>query len=916
MVTKFFKRLTDSNPKHIKAIQPIVDEINALEPEFQAMTNEQLAALTPEFKQRLADGETLEDILPEAFAAVRETSRRVLKMRHFDVQLIGGMVLHQGKVAEMKTGEGKTLVATAPVYLNALAGAGVHVVTVNDYLARRDAQWMGAVYHALGMTIGCLQNQLALVYDANLPDGAGLRPAHRREAYAADITYGTNNEFGFDYLRDNMALRKDSLVQRELAFAIVDEVDYIFIDEARTPLIISGPSSKPSTEYYRFADIARRLKLDEDYTKDDKTKSVSISEDGVSKVESWTGVTNIYDPANYSLVHYLENALKAEAHYHKDKEYVAQEGQVIIVDEFTGRLMPGRRFSDGLHQAIEAKEKLEVQQETVTLATITLQNYFRLYPKLAGMTGTAATEEEELWKIYGVQVVVIPTNQPIRRDDEPDLVYLGLESKFKAVAEEVKEAYAERRPVLIGTASIEASERLSGFLKARNVPHEVLNAKFHEKEAQIVAQAGRLGAVTVATNMAGRGTDIILGGNPVGRDPAEWRKEHDDVIALGGLYVVGTERHESRRIDNQLRGRAGRQGDPGSTIFFVSLEDEVIRMFGGDRVRNLMNWAGADPDEAIDNNMVRKAFENAQVKVEARNYEIRKHLVEYDDVINTQRDVIYKERQKIIEGVDLASNIQDMTEREIEALCDEHLADDRGDNWNVQGLLEGYQGLIGALPDWATPDKMPVMGREEIVDGLVDFADLRYEEREKEFSSPVMREVERLVSLQTVDTHWVEHLTTMDTMRQGIGLEAIGQRDPLVAYRTQAHSMWQELQEIIQTSIVRNMYHVTVRREPAQRPTPPPSMEAAPPPAAPTAPANARPAGTPSIPTKSPMASQQRDARTGEVMGRAGAPVANRGGVPVAGAATAKARKKVGRNEPCPCGSGKKYKHCHYPEFG
>jgi preprotein translocase subunit SecA len=744
-----------------------------------------------------------------------------------------------------------------------------------------------------------------------------MRPAHRREAYAADITYGTNNEFGFDYLRDNMALRKDSLVQRDLSFAIVDEVDYIFIDEARTPLIISGPSSKPSSEYYRFADFARRLKYEDDYTKDDKTKSVSITEEGVAKIESWTGVTNIYDPANYTLVHYLENALKAEAHYHLDKEYVVQDGQVIIVDEFTGRLMPGRRFGDGLHQAIEAKEKLEVQQETVTLATITLQNYFRLYPKLAGMTGTAATEEEELWKIYGLQVVVIPTNKPILREDDPDIVYLNLDAKFKAVAEEVEDAHKKGRPVLIGTASIEASERLSGYLKARDIPHQVLNAKFHEKEAQIVAQAGHLRAVTVATNMAGRGTDIILGGSPAGRGPDEWQKEHDAVIALGGLYVIGTERHESRRIDNQLRGRAGRQGDPGTTIFFVSLEDDVIRMFGGDRVRSLMNWAGADADEAIDNNMVRKAFENAQVKVEARNYEIRKHLVDYDDVINTQRDVIYKERRKIIDGVDLAANIQDMTEREIEALCDEHMPDDREESWDLEALLDAYRGLIGALPDWGTPDRMELMSREDIEDGLVDFADLRYEERQKDFSEPVTREVERLVSLQTMDTHWVEHLTTMDTMRQGIGLEAIGQRDPLVAYRKQAHGMWEELQEIIQSSIVRNMYHVTVRREPAQRPTPPPTAPGAPG-AATTAP---RPASgaplMPPLPVKSPMASQQRDARTGEVMSRAGMPIANRGGVPVGATPGApKARKKVGRNEQCPCGSGKKYKHCHYPEFG
>ena len=870
----------DTEGKALKKVEPIANAIEALEPQFQSLSDEALFAKTEEFKDRLNDGENLDDLLPEAFATVRETAKRTLGQRHYKVQLVGGIILHQGKIAEMRTGEGKTLVATLPVYLNSLTEDGVHVVTVNDYLARRDCQWMGPVYHALGLTVGCLQNDGAFLFDPTIEDGDKLVATHRRDVYDADIVFGTNSEFGFDYLRDNMALEDSSMVQGDLAYAIVDEVDNILVDEARTPLIISGPSAQPDQTYYQFADIARGLKNELDFTPDEKTKTVALTDDGITHIEAALGIDNLYDPENYRLTHYVENALRAHVFYLRDQQYVVQEGQAIIVDEFTGRLMTGRRFGEGLHQAIEAKEKLPIQQETVTLATITLQNFFRLYGKLAGMTGTAATESEEFWKIYHLDVVPIPTNRPMMRDDIADLVYMNEPIKYEAAANRIEELHAAGRPVLVGTVSVERSEQISGLLDKRGVPHQVLNAKFHEQEAEIVEQAGRLNAVTVATNMAGRGTDIILGGTPTDRDPKDWQGEHDKVIDLGGLFILGTELHESRRIDNQLRGRAGRQGDPGASAFYVSLEDELIRTFGGDRVKGIMNWAGLDESEAIDNSMVRRAFENAQVKVEARNFEIRKHLVEYDDVINTQRDLIYDQRHLILKEADLRANIEEMLERELSAITADHLPDLRPETWDLEGLTTSVEAILGAVPDWATQEQMDLMAQEEIVEGLMEFGLARYTQRETDSGAEVMRNVERVISLRTIDSHWIEHLTSMDMMRRGIGLEAVAQRDPLVAYRMQAHQMFQELQERIQNSIVRNMYHVNIVHNPQDHKT------------------------------ESPLAAQQRNSK-----GESPAAVAAAASGGAATRTATRTQRKVGRNQACPCGSGKKYKHCHWPEY-
>lgn len=708
---KWLGSLIDSNEKELKRLEPIVDQINSLEPDFQKLSDAELRAKTDEFKARLKNGETLDDILPEAFAAVREASRRTIGERHFDVQLMGGMVLHQGKIAEMKTGEGKTLVATLPLYLNALTGEGCHLVTVNDYLARRDAYWMGPIYHALGLTVASIYptqgptNQLpALFYDPDYTDEKDVRwphfrPVTRRQAYEADITYGTNNEFGFDYLRDNMARDLSQCVQRVLNYAIVDEVDNILIDEARTPLIISGTGEEAAQKYYTFARLVPQLKKDEDYTVEEKERQTYLTDSGMTKMEKWLRhdgllkAPSLYDPANYSLTQYVENALKAHVLFKKDRDYMVKDGQVIIVDEFTGRLMFGRRYSEGLHQAIEAQERVKIQRESVTLATITFQNYFRLYKKLAGMTGTAATEAEEFHKIYKLEVVVVPTNKPMIRIDNPDQIYKDEETKFKAVAREIENLHKEGTPVLIGTVSIEKSELLSDLLKRRGVPHQILNAKQHEKEAGIITQAGRVGAVTVATNMAGRGVDIILGGIPAERDVKEWQKEHDNVIGLGGLHVIATERHEARRIDNQLRGRSGRQGDPGSSRFYVSLEDDVVRRFGGDRVKSFMDWAGFDENTPIEHSMVNKAIENAQVKVEGFHFDIRKHLVDYDDVVNKHREVIYAERRKILEGADLKSNILSMVREEIEKLVAARCSQDAMES-DFTGLIEELSTIL------------------------------------------------------------------------------------------------------------------------------------------------------------------------------------------------------------------------------
>jgi preprotein translocase subunit SecA len=883
---KWLGSLIDSNEKELRRLEPVVDQINSLEPDFQKLSDAELRAKTEEFKARLKNGETLDDILPEAFAAVREASRRTIGERHFDVQLMGGMVLHHGKIAEMKTGEGKTLVATLPLYLNALIGEGCHLVTVNDYLARRDAYWMGPIYHALGLTVasiyptqGPTEQLPALLYDPDYMNEKDtrwphFRPVNRRQAYAADITYGTNNEFGFDYLRDNMAIDLSQCAQRTLNYAIVDEVDNILIDESRTPLIISGSAEEATNKYYTFARLVPQLKKDEDYTVEEKERQTYLTDPGMTKMEKWLRhdgllkAPSLYDPANYSLTQYLENALKAHVLFRRDRDYMVKDGQVIIVDEFTGRLMFGRRYSEGLHQAIEAKEKVKIQRESVTLATITFQNYFRLYKKLAGMTGTAATEAEEFHKIYKLEVVVIPTNKSMIRIDNPDQIYKDEETKFKAVAREIETLHQQDRPVLVGTVSIEKSELLSDLLKRRGVPHQVLNAKQHEKEAAIIAQAGRTGAVTVATNMAGRGVDIILGGKKPDEprredfqdeqewqkehqkwqeECREWQKQHDKVIELGGLHVVGTERHEARRIDNQLRGRSGRQGDPGGSRFYVSLEDDVVRRFGGDRVKGFMDWAGFDENTPIEHSMVSKAIENAQVKVEGFHFDIRKHLVDFDDVVSKHREVIYAERRKILEGADLKTNIMSMVREEIEKLVAASCSHDAMES-DFTGLIEELATIFPVPPE-INPKTLSQMRLDEISDKLIQHAEQLYEQREKEIGSNDMRIVERLVMLRAIDSLWKDHLTEMDHLRQQASLYAMRQIEPIVVYKKEGHAFFESLIAGIQHDVVHSIFTVTIqkRETPAQR-------------------------------------QPQKVA------------------VPVG--------KKVGRNEPCPCGSGKKYKHC------
>jgi len=847
-----FKRLIsfigDSNEREIKRLQPAVDEINALEPEFEKLNDDELRAKAAEFKARLDEDEPLDSLLPEVFAAVREAAKRTIKQRHFDVQLLGGMVLHQGKIAEMKTGEGKTLVATLPVSLNALTGEGVHVVTVNDYLAKRDTQWMGPIYNALGISVASIQHEAAFLFDpAYESDDARLRhlrPITRRQAYEADVTYGTNNEFGFDYLRDNMVGDLSQCVQRDLNYGIVDEVDNILIDEARTPLIISGAAEESTQKYYTFAKLVPRLRQGEDYVEEARTREVNLTEGGVAKMEQWLHLPNLYDPANYSLTHYIDNALKAHVLYRRDRDYVVKDGEVIIVDEFTGRLMFGRRYSEGLHQAIEAKENVKIQRESITMATITFQNYFRMYEKLAGMTGTAVTEAEEFDKIYKLDVVVIPTNKPLIREEYKDQIYKNEEAKFRAVVREIEELNKEGRPVLVGTVSIEKSEHLSEKLQKKGIQHQVLNAKYHEKEAAIVAQAGHSGAVTIATNMAGRGVDIILGGNPEGRDLQEWQAEHDKVVQLGGLHIVGTERHEARRIDNQLRGRAGRQGDPGSSRFYVSLEDDIMRRFGGDRVKGFMEWAGFDEDTPLEHGMVSKVIENAQQKVEAYHFDIRKHLVDYDDVVNKQREVIYDERKKILSGADLKANIQEMVKDALVDIICNHLGDERSDEWDLDGLIAGANAILPLSP-YLSKDAISKMNRKEVEQKLEEYAESLYEEREKELEPQNMRVAERLVMLRAFDGRWVEHLTAMENMRQGIGLQSLAQRDPLVAYKTQGHEAFQELMAGVRHDIVHTIYHVGIVKQ--EKP-------------------------------------KEREK------------------APVGGT--------IGRNDPCPCGSGKKYKKC------
>ena len=879
MVSLLRKIAGDNSEKAAERTRPIVSKINDLEEATQQLSDSRMLEKTAEFRARLKDGETLDDLLVEAFALVREAARRNIGQRHYDVQLIGGVVLHRGQIAEMKTGEGKTLVATLSVYLNALAGQGVHLVTVNDYLARRDPVWMGPIYHALGLTVGCLQHDSAYLYDpevdepakarGNTPSGLkSLRPVSRGEAYNADVLYGTNNEFGFDYLRDNMAIEVTHKVQRELNYAIVDEVDNILIDEARTPLIISGPAEEPVQHYYTFAKLAPRLQAEEDYAIDERTQAISMTPEGIAKMEQWTNVGNLYDPENFHLVHFVENALTAHVQKKRDIEYVVQNGEVVIVDEFTGRLQPGRRWSDGLHQAVEAKEGLKIQRESVTYATITLQNYFRMYHKLAGMTGTAATEADEFYKIYRLEVAVVPTNLPMARLGHPDLVFQNGEARWRAVVEDIVEMHKEGRPVLVGTTSIEASEELSERLKRRGVTHQVLNAKNHEHEASIISQAGRVGGVTVSTNMAGRGTDIILGGSDT--DRADWQEEHERVVQLGGLHVLGTEHHDARRIDNQLRGRSGRQGDPGSAQFYISLEDELMQRFGGERIKSFMGWTGLDEDSPIENKLITKSIGNAQVKVESYHFDIRKHLLDYDDVLNQQRTIIYNDRHRILSGDNLREKVVDTLRKEFADLARRNLPGRHADDWEVTSFLSELALICPLPPELDDEEKVYKFNQQQIMDTLSDYAEKVYDWREEELGSEQMRTLERLLLLRSIDIHWVNHLTIMENLRTGIGLHAYGQRDPLVVYRTEGHKTFQELLQRMQTDVAHSLFHVVVTQQPG------------------------RPPGT------------GGNGRTGGNGATQDTPMKQFS----AGKRAAPTGTKIGRNAPCPCGSGKKYKRC------
>ena len=885
MIKGLAKLLGGSNERVVGRLDPIARAVGALEDGMAALDDEALRALTGEFRRRLGAGEGPDDLLPEAFAAVREAARRAIGLRHFDVQIVGGVVLHQGKIAEMKTGEGKTLVATLAAYLNALRGGGVHVVTVNDYLARRDAGWMGAVYHALGMSTSALQNQGALIYGPGAGSSEAMVPCSRHDAYRADITYGTNSEFGFDYLRDNMVAELGRRVQRPLGYAIVDEVDNILIDEARTPLIISGPAQDSPSDYQRFARLVPELSAETDFTVDEKHRSVSLTVDGIDRVERLLRIDDLYGEGNLRTVAFVENALKARVIFERDRDYVVKDGEVVIVDEFTGRLMPGRRYSEGLHQALEAKEGLRVQRESITYATITLQNYFRLYGKLAGMTGTAATEAEEFWKIYKLEVVEIPPNRDNARTDGGDLIYSTERGKWRAVADEIAERNSAGQPVLVGTVDIAKSERLSEMLRRRGLRHEVLNAKHHEREAQIVAEAGRPGAVTVATNMAGRGTDIILGGSPDSRDEAEWRRDHESVIAAGGLHVIGTERHEARRIDNQLRGRSARQGDPGSTRFYVSLEDDLMRRFAGDRIKSIMTWSGIDEDTPLENKMITKTIENAQVKVEAHHFDTRKHLVDYDDVVNTHREVVYAERDKVLTGADMRSNILEMVDAEIAETVASHTGDLPPREWDLEPMVGELGAMLPLAGEDADAGPLYEMAAEDIEGRFKEVAHRTYERREEEFTPEVVRAIERHVMLRAIDANWVQHLTSIEHLRQGIGLYAYGQRDPLVMYKKVARERFDELLDKIRRDVAMAIYHVAPVPAGAAAARGPNGASAARP-----GPAAGRAAAS--------RAARQRE-------GAMAAATGDHGRRSAAGRAT-----KVGRNQQCPCGSGKKYKRC------
>jgi preprotein translocase subunit SecA len=834
VLTKVFG---SKNERELKRLQPLVERINAFEPEFKAMRDDQLRALTPKFKERIEQGEPLDNLLPEAFAAVREASLRTLKMRHFDVQLIGAIVLHEGKIAEMKTGEGKTLVATMPAYLNALTGKGVHIVTVNDYLARRDTEWMGHIYQFLGLSMGTIVH--------------GLDDAQRKAAYAADITYGTNNEFGFDYLRDNMKFDRDSLVQPQLNFAIVDEVDSILIDEARTPLIISGPAEKSTDLYYQVNSLIPRLSGDRHYAIDEKARTATLTEDGVARCEQLLKVDNLFDPRYIELLHHINQALKAHTLFKRDVDYIVKDGEVIIVDEFTGRLMPGRRYSEGLHQALEAKENVKIENENQTLATITFQNYFRMYDKLAGMTGTADTEAAEFKKIYDLDVMVIPTNKPMIRKDFPDVIYKTRQDKFDAVLDEIEQLNAAGQPVLVGTISIDVSEGLSKKLKKRGIKHSVLNAKNHEKEAEIIAMAGQKESVTISTNMAGRGTDIVLG---------------QGVTDLGGLHILGTERHESRRIDNQLRGRSGRQGDPGSSRFYLALEDDLLRIFGGERIGGIMEKLGMPDGEPIEHNMISRAIENAQARVEGHNFEIRKQLLEYDDVMNQQREVIYRQRREALDGKSLKPSILEMIREKAEEIADTFAADKNSpEEWDLKGIRDAVFKQFNFHLNAFNSDSLDELDRNGLADLIFENANTVYMQRESAIEPDNFRQLERVIMLQTVDNLWKDHLLSMDHLKEGIGLRGYAQQNPLIVYKKEGFDMFNEMISRVKEETLGILYRIQIEE-----------------------------------PKKIDHLRQPKEQKL-EFSGAQG---------PAKPRPVQRKTQKIGRNAPCPCGSGKKYKKC------
>jgi preprotein translocase subunit SecA len=838
MVLNFLTKVFGSkNERELKQMQPLVERINALEPEIQALNDEQLKAQTAAFKQRLDQGEDLDSLLPEAFATVREASMRTLKMRHFDAQLIGGIVLHQGKIAEMKTGEGKTLAATLPAYLNALTGKGVHVITVNDYLARRDTEWMGNIYRFLGLSVGTILH--------------GLDDRERSASYGSDITYGTNNEFGFDYLRDNMKFDQESLVQGELNFCIVDEVDSILIDEARTPLIISGPAEKSTDLYYQINNLIPRLNKESDYTIDEKARSAILTEDGVARSEKLLQVDNLFDPKHIELLHHINQALKAHTLFKLDVDYIVKNGEVIIVDEFTGRLMPGRRYSEGLHQALEAKEGVKIENENQTLATVTFQNYFRMYNKLSGMTGTADTEATEFKKIYDLDVVVIPTNMPMVRTDFPDVIYKSRREKFEAALDEIVELHKKGQPVLVGTISIDVSEALSKKLKKRGIKHEVLNAKNHEGEAEIIARAGQMGALTISTNMAGRGTDIVLG---------------EGVTELGGLHILGTERHESRRIDNQLRGRSGRQGDPGTSRFYLALEDDLLRIFGGERITGIMEKLGMEEGEPIEHNMISRAIENAQSKVEGHNFDIRKQLIEYDDVMNQQREVIYRQRREALSGKDLKAEVQEMIRDKAEEIAGT-FADDNphAEEWDLKELRDVVYKQFNFRLNGFDEQTLDGLNHDGLAEIIYEEAGKIYQEREAAVGSEEFRHLERLVMLQTVDNLWKDHLLSMDHLKEGIGLRGYAQQNPLIVYKKEGYELFQEMIDRVKEETLGILYRIQIAE--------------------------------PEKIDDFRQPKQQQLAFSG-------------GGEPVQKKPAKRSAKKIGRNAPCPCGSGKKYKKC------